>query len=290
MAGTNKTFRDLQDYAVQPPPGLFKKLWNKIRQLETGKHPGKGSHLPDEDHKLASLKSYVSEEEQPPVFDYKKISIAIRNQTVIPSIEKKKPFPLFYKVAAAVLVIGLAGMVYYVVFGNRNNKYSESFSASLSNQTGNNSDSSGTIANNTQGADSANLVSGNTHASGGFSEENGPGFPASIPKGNTGEFYNDFIYYLTNFKEETEKRILEKISNDKKIVISHFSYVAISDKMAAFIKGMSDTNKKGKSSRTARKLKSQLNKWKKKDEAFFDKSIKQNPLDIIDLTDFLLKK
>ena len=32
------------------------------------KYPGKGSHLPDEDHKLASLKSYVSEEEQPPAF------------------------------------------------------------------------------------------------------------------------------------------------------------------------------------------------------------------------------
>jgi len=40
MAGTNKIFKDLQDFAVDPPPGIFAKLWKKILR------PGSGSSDP----------------------------------------------------------------------------------------------------------------------------------------------------------------------------------------------------------------------------------------------------
>lgn len=291
MAGTNKSFKDLRDYAVQPPPGLFKKLWNKIRHLETGDKHGTGSRLPGIEQNLSSLKSYISEEQQPPAFDYKKISIAIRNQSVIPNIEKKKTFPLFYKVAAAVLIIGLAGMLYFVVFANHKSQYDKSISANLPANNGIYTDSPALTGNDSLNAGAGNSsLHGNAQVAGETSRDNSPGLHTSIPTGNTGEFYNDFIYYLTNFKYETGQKLLDRIMNEKKIIISHFSYVGISDKMASFIKDMFDTNKKGNPSRKAKKTKAQLKKWKKKDEAYFDKSFKKNPLDIIDLTEFLLKK
>ena len=53
---------------------------------------------------------------------------------------------------------------------------------------------------------------------------------------------------------------------------------------------MYEVNDKGKPTKKAKKLKHKLAKWKKKDESYFDRNPQKNPLDIIDLTEFILKK
>ena len=59
--------------------------------------------------------------------------------------------------------------------------------------------------------------------------------------------------------------------------------------MAEYLKGMYEVNDKDKPTRKSKKLKAKLAKWKKKDESYFDRSLQKNPLDIIDLGEFILK-
>jgi hypothetical protein len=45
----------------------------------------------------------------------------------------------------------------------------------------------------------------------------------------------------------------------------------------------------GKPTRKAKKTKRKFEKWRKKDERYFDKNLQKNPADIIDLSEFILK-
>ncbi len=58
--------------------------------------------------------------------------------------------------------------------------------------------------------------------------------------------------------------------------------------MVAMLQDLYVTKKNGKMARKAKKAKKKFDKWRKKDEKYFDKEPDKNPADIIDLSDFLM--
>ena len=83
--------------------------------------------------------------------------------------------------------------------------------------------------------------------------------------------------------------MLAEIKKNNKITIDRFSYVNISDKMNTILQTMYTIKGNNKPTRKAKKLRATMEKWKKRDEKHFDASIHSNPLDIIDLSEFILK-
>ena len=67
------------------------------------------------------------------------------------------------------------------------------------------------------------------------------------------------------------------------------SYVTVSEKMNEIFKKMYSTKKNNKPTIKAKRLKAKLEKWKKYDEKHFDTNMQNNPVDVIDLSEFILK-
>ncbi|MHA4812352.1 hypothetical protein ACX0G9_29935 [Flavitalea flava] len=90
--------------------------------------------------------------------------------------------------------------------------------------------------------------------------------------------YEDIPVFLTG----TETR-------DLKIHVDQYTNVVISRAMAATMKEMYQVRSGGKPTRKARKTRSRLEDWKKKDMEHFDQTSGYNPLDPIDLARFIFK-
>ena len=101
---------------------------------------------------------------------------------------------------------------------------------------------------------------------------------------------NDLLYTLFNCDYKILEPYLE--SEDKKLVmgLDKYSSVTVSPRMISFMKTMYTTNKKNKPTRKAKKAIKALDKWKLTDREYFDLQQKANPLDIIDLSEFIFDK
>jgi hypothetical protein len=291
MGDTNNILKDLKNHRAHPPEGVFAKIWLQIKKLNL--HGNKLPHnleyeLPDEsseavepayENSFRELQSYVDAKIKPPAFDLTALSPASKKQ-------KKPVVTLFIKVAAALAIIVLG-----ILFLLRNDK------SDSQNHAGTNQNPDTAVSTNEWLA-----VSGSKNETPGRKNQSHlpqqpirdyaivPGRKVQITKHLQAEqLYAEFFYTLTNFSYEEAFIFLNDLKKTKKISLSNFSYVIISDKMAAFMECLYKLNKKNKPSREAKKARAKLEKWRKKDESYFDKKLDKNPLDIFDLQEFIFK-
>ena len=303
MAGTNKILKDLQDFVVSPPAGLFTKIWKKIRKQVAGTpasadpiHPAETPapeiiQLTDEKI-LSGLQSYTDPENTPPAFDFKKISEAITGlkEAPVDGYKEKRAFSIWYKIAAAAAISGIIIFIYYTSSVKVTPAHVENIAlkeAPLIKAPITDSTTPSLIKKDLPPGKhiTAEAVANHLFQYNGLSANN---YITQHVKARV--LYNDFLYTLVNFNDDQAAGFLSDIENDHRISLNNYSYVNVSDKMAKFLKQMYALNRKNKPGRKAKKLKSRLAKWKKKDEANFDNNIRKNPLDIIDLSEFIFKK
>jgi hypothetical protein len=105
-----------------------------------------------------------------------------------------------------------------------------------------------------------------------------------------GQLYdNDILFTLVNYKNRNWQQFFTKAITDKKITLNKYSYHNLTDKMVEMLQDMYLAKGNGKPTRKAKKTKRKFEKWRKKDERYFDKNLQKNPADIIDLSEFILK-
>jgi hypothetical protein len=100
--------------------------------------------------------------------------------------------------------------------------------------------------------------------------------------------------YLASFASLNETNLPPFLQVDKPvattITIDDYTYITISEGMGAMMKKMYKTRKSGKPTRRARKTKEKLEKWRKADADYFNQNSTTNPLDPIDLGNFIFNK
>jgi hypothetical protein len=101
----------------------------------------------------------------------------------------------------------------------------------------------------------------------------------------------DVLYKLVNYKYREAEQFMAALSASpqKRISIDRYSYINVSEKMNGLLQRMYETKKNGKPTGKARRTKKIMEKWKKADAEYFDRNLSKNPLDIIDLSEFILK-
>ena len=101
---------------------------------------------------------------------------------------------------------------------------------------------------------------------------------------------NDFIVTFTSFRYEELPPFLTDEENSELIIrIDKYSYFTISKNMMDMLKKMYHLRSRGTPTRKARKEKAKLEQWKTADSARFDNMHSSNPLDPIDLAEFIFK-
>lgn len=285
---SNYILNQLQQHTVQPPADAFEKAWQAIVQDEGN---AGGNELAADRKIFAQLQEH---ELAAPAFDF---------NTIIDKPAKKTfHIPAYWLRAASVLLIlASGGILYFTVF------YKKGTPVTNYTTQGVTKDSSAVIAANKIN-DPANKVSdtaANNNAVAAGSSSIKPkkkifiaGKAASSQKRsenklNSSEgqlFENDMMLTLVNYKSRDWQRFFTKAVTEKKITLSKYSYHNLSDKMVEMLQDMYLVKGNGKPSRKAKKTKRKFEKWRKKDEKYFDKELQKNPTDIIDLSDFILKK
>jgi hypothetical protein len=212
--------------------------------------------------------------------------------------------------AAAVLLILTAG--YFILKSSTGNTATENNLAIAPTPT-NVKDTNPNVS------DSVNIVNNNTSIAGingtnqmerrGFSKNNifrkgnsfkmdtasiADGIPMTEMKINGSSFSiidNDYLVTFTSFNEANLPLFLQA---DKpvatSITVDNYTDITITEGMAAMMKKMYKTKKSGKPTRRARKQKEKLEKWKKSDADYFNHNSTTNPLDPMDLGNFILNK
>jgi len=101
---------------------------------------------------------------------------------------------------------------------------------------------------------------------------------------------NDLLVTFASFKYNEIPDFVNRTDNGNwKIRVDQYANIVISQPMAGMMKDMSGFKSNGSPTRKARKSREKLDKWKKTDEANFDQSLQKNPLDPIDLAEFIFK-
>jgi hypothetical protein len=102
---------------------------------------------------------------------------------------------------------------------------------------------------------------------------------------------NDFLATFASFNENALPAFLQSDAPISTIIsVDQYTDIVVTDKMGAFMKKMYKTRKSGKPTRKARKAKQKLEKWKVADSTYFSNETLNNPLNPIDLGNFILKK
>ena len=295
MAGTNNNFKHLQDYEISPPTGLFVKLWKKIkRNVPEKQHVQtefqETANVPENSASsdLSNLKSYTSPDLKPPPYNFQKIKEAAavnKSDSGNLPVHSKKAIHFNYKLLAAAAITGVIFLTYHLI-GNGNLYWKSNNTRSVT--TDSRFDS--TLHSNTKNGLSSTTGNKNLKTKNPLLKSNLIYASYFISKnGNSTLHDNDFTYTLTSFTYDESISFLKKLKKDKLISLNSYSYLNVSEKIAVFLKEMYEVTDKGKPTRKAKKLKHKLAKWKKKDESYFDRNPQKNPLDIIDLSELILK-
>jgi hypothetical protein len=102
---------------------------------------------------------------------------------------------------------------------------------------------------------------------------------------------NDYLATFASFNESNLPAFLQADNPvATQITIDDYASITITEGMGAMMKKMYKTRKSGKPTRRARKQREKLEKWKRADSAFFNPNVNLNPLDPIDLGNFILYK
>ncbi len=100
--------------------------------------------------------------------------------------------------------------------------------------------------------------------------------------------------YLASFAALNENNLPAFLRVEKPIAttvtIDDYTYITISEGMGAMMKKMYKTRKSGKPTRRARKAKEKLENWRRADAEYFNQNSTSNPLDPLDLGNFIFNK
>ena len=102
---------------------------------------------------------------------------------------------------------------------------------------------------------------------------------------------NDFIVTFASYQYEALPAFLAEEEEKGALLVrlDQYSYFTISENMMRSLKKMYQRRSRGTPTRKARKERAKLEQWKKADEARFDLKQANNPLDPIDLAEFIFK-
>lgn len=289
MADKNSNIlKQLQDHELTPPAGAFDKAWNSILLPDeaTGNSEQAGKNA------FEKLQEYTM---QAPELDFKAVLAGEKKKAT------QKTATLISKNVmrvAAVLAIAITGVVVYWAMPKKNND------RQLVTGTGHTVKDTFSTGQGKQEAGASEKQAEDLVASAGKKQPEGSNkdaaaLPGKLSKtikgrglndGRPGAFYNNDIFFtLVNYKDYGKERLFSKTIRDKRITLNRYSYVNLSDKMVAMLQDVYLTKRNGKPSRKAKKAKRKFEKWRKKDEKYFDKILDKNPADIIDLSEFLMK-
>ncbi|MES1216890.1 MAG: hypothetical protein ABUT20_15350 [Bacteroidota bacterium] len=99
---------------------------------------------------------------------------------------------------------------------------------------------------------------------------------------------NDLLVTFAGFSYSQVPDFISKpTENTFTIKVDQYSSISVSESMSKMIRNMNQFRSNKKPTRRARKERARLEKWKKADTEQFDKSLKNNPLDPIDLAEFV---
>jgi hypothetical protein len=298
-----RTFKSLIQHSVAPPVAAisFGSIMNRIKET-------------DQLNTFKPLKDY----EVAPPFSFAKLMEIIRALVIVPSLKptaKVISFSnTFKRIAAAAAVLLLCFVGYFTYKNSKINPQEDSASiASVTPSTTQPStiapigDSANTsTTNNASIASILNTNRFNTKKQFGSGAEykrkmffGASPTPVEVPAPtelliNGSKFTivdNDYLATFASFNETNLPAFLQ-VDNPvaTQITIDDYASITITEGMGAMMKKMYKTKKSGKPTRRARKQREKLEKWKKADADFFNPNINLNPLDPIDLGNFILYK
>jgi hypothetical protein len=297
------TFKPLFAHAVMPNAAAtsFGSIMNRIKQSD----------------ELATLKPLKDFEVKAPISFVRLMEIIralVSNQVAAPSAGKLVSFSSYRKIAAAAAaVLLLIGSSYFIYQKNTSTNISEKIAIvpSPSLVTPNTSpiivpimDSASvekntqTLAQNVERTNRTGVrkINGVRKFGKGLNDTAfiADGIPMTEMKINGGSFSiidNDYLVTFTSFNEANLPLFLQA---DKpvatSITVDNYTDITISEGMGAMMKKMYKTKKSGKPTRRARKQREKLDKWKKADADYFNNNSTSNPLDPMDLGNFILSK
>lgn len=97
---------------------------------------------------------------------------------------------------------------------------------------------------------------------------------------------NDLLYTLMNCNYYIMKPY-QPTKNQLLLKVDQYSSVAVNDKMMRFMNVLYKKNRRQRSTWKARRAKNKLASWKKKDSKYFDASAEHQPMDIINIAEFI---
>ncbi|MBL7703232.1 MAG: hypothetical protein JNM14_13355 [Ferruginibacter sp.] len=301
MADTNKIFKSLQQHSETPPPGLYAKLWKKIKVLPPiGKallntilanaNTDKKPVTTETEKTFAALQSYIDKENVPPPFDFQKIKEALYYAKPINNtLRKANKRPLLYRAAATAAIV--TGIV--LLYVNTESHQEEIATSSTKQQTQVDTvkkEQVAVIENNTTTSKKKDIkVNPQNKNIAGHQQRKQLSFNTNNIVSNTNILNNDFLFTFTNFTTTEANGFLSSLKKEKKVTLNKYTYVNVSDKMASFLKQSYAVNRRNKYTWKARRMRKKMDRWKKADELYFDNETPRDPLDIIELSEFLLK-
>ncbi len=102
---------------------------------------------------------------------------------------------------------------------------------------------------------------------------------------------DDLLSTFASFTYEQVPDYLLNTSTEKALIRTDmYTSINISREMRSMMKKMYQVKRNGRSTHKARKQKRKLAGWQKADAKYFDKKLDKNPVDMIDLADFIFDK
>ncbi len=288
----NAIWKQLQQHSMQPPEGIFDKVWQHILQQQL--HPKNSAEwnndIPTESE--INERSIFSKLQQysiaPPGLQWSSNGAEKKE-----SPKKRKFFYLdqFGKAAAVLLLAG--GIAFFWMTVPRKKKNNPGSQITTTTKVSPTIVPSSPIvigANDTPLAN--NQIQLKIDQKNIAKQQDQEKKKAVLPMINNSvaAYENDFLLTLINYEDEELQQFSTKIINKKKIMISQYSYINLSDKMAQMVQDLCSVKPNGKPTKKAKKTKRKFERWKKMDEKYFDRGPQKNPADIIDLSDFIMKK
>jgi hypothetical protein len=101
---------------------------------------------------------------------------------------------------------------------------------------------------------------------------------------------NDLLITFTSFKYPGMADYITRNGDQAmKVYVDQYTNINISKNVVGMMKVMYETRSNGKPTRKARRMKARLESWKKADERRFDGPSKPDPVDPIDLAEFIFR-
>jgi hypothetical protein len=282
-------FEKLKNYSSIPPQQSFDQIFN-ILSTKTSIA------------QISILKNYSVD---PPQHSFQSIINKLN-----PPAKKQSPATIIsflqkYKVAAACVGLLCASVAFYLIqTSNNNSNYQpivNNTNLPVTNPPLNlpvidssvQHNTTTATANNTANRQSKKGVIKKSRIKNGLGKEEIEQFmPFSMNGINIPFEDNDFMATFINYRYSDKDSAMFNIPEGQALVIKldQYNYVSISPKMQGNMKTMYKTKNNGDPTRKAKKMKKKLEAWKNDDRDNFDKKVYKNPLDPLDLFDFLYKK